>query len=126
MSVLLKLEQHPDKTFMGKLSGGFEALGFRFRQGVGLCGPSTQAIQRLAGRLTERYAQHRGRESLRQYVHRWISSHFGPHTAVRGPAKKQTSITHTPYETYEVTKPPPRLTLETHNPGVHRLNRSRL
>ena len=81
----LKLEQHPDKTFMGKLSGGFEALGFRFRQGVGLCGPSTQAIQRLAGRLTERYAQHRGRESLRQYVHRWISSHFGPHTAVRCP-----------------------------------------
>ncbi|MGJ8638900.1 MAG: hypothetical protein ACSHYA_05865 [Opitutaceae bacterium] len=64
----LKLEQHPDKTFIGRLSHGFEAFGYQFSQEGGRVGPSRISVQRFATRLVERTTQHESRESLLQYV----------------------------------------------------------
>jgi RNA-directed DNA polymerase len=70
----LRLEQHPDKTFIGKLSRGFDALGSRFDAEIGVRGPSPVAVERFATRIVERYAHHEGGESLRHYVNRWLGS----------------------------------------------------
>lgn len=69
----LGLEKHPDKTFIGKLSRGFEALGYCFADKQGIVGPSTISIRRFADRIFERQARHEGRESLQRYVTHWLS-----------------------------------------------------
>lgn len=74
----LRLEQHPDKTFIGKLSRGVDALGTRFDATRRACGPSRTAAERLGARIVERYAQHEGGESLRHSVNRLLDTqNFG-------------------------------------------------
>ena len=73
-----QLEQcHPDKTFTGGLSRGFDALGYQFSEEAGLTGPSATAVQLFGARIAERYVQHESRESLLQYVDRWLNWQFG-------------------------------------------------
>ncbi|MGJ8638902.1 MAG: reverse transcriptase domain-containing protein [Opitutaceae bacterium] len=84
----LKLEQHPDKTFIGRLSHGFEAFGYQFSQEDGRVDPSKISVQRFATRLVERYAQHESRESLLHYVNRWLSTQI---SAGLSPAVGQTT-----------------------------------
>jgi hypothetical protein len=88
----LKLEKHPDKTFIGRLSHGFDALGYQFSEEDGLCGPSATAIQRFGARIVERYAQHESRESLLQYVTRWLGYQFGSKHATSGMFGSETKI----------------------------------
>ncbi len=47
----LQLEKHPDKTFIGKLSRGFDTLGYQFNE-QGIAGPSKTTIQRSVKRTT--------------------------------------------------------------------------
>ncbi len=77
----LQLKKHPDKIFIGRLSRGFDALGYQFSE-EGLIGPSATAVHRFGARIAERCAQHESRESLLQYVTRWLSWQFwSTHTA---------------------------------------------
>jgi hypothetical protein len=43
----LKVQQHPDKTFVGRLSRGFDFLGYRF-SAAGLVGVAKQTVERCA------------------------------------------------------------------------------
>ena len=40
----LKVQQHPDKTFVGRLSRGFDFLGYRFSRS-GIVGVATQTVR---------------------------------------------------------------------------------
>lgn len=70
----LRLAQYPDKSFIGKLSRGFDTSGSRFDATMGCRGPSPAAVQRFATRIVERYAHHEGVEPLRHYVNRWLGT----------------------------------------------------
>ena len=51
----LKLAQHPDKTFVGRTSRGFDFLGYQFSpSGLGV---AAKTIERFALRLTRLYEQ---------------------------------------------------------------------
>jgi hypothetical protein len=66
----LKLEQHPDKTLIGRTERGFDFLGYYFRpDGLSIAG---KTVERFMERMTRLYEQ--GADSLRigQYVSKWI------------------------------------------------------
>ncbi len=52
----LKVEQHPDKTFIGPIRRGFDFLGYRF-QSDGLGSVARQTIERFVKRTTRLYEQ---------------------------------------------------------------------
>jgi hypothetical protein len=51
-----KVEQHPDRTFVGRISRGFDLLGYRF-QSDGLAGVARQTVERFVERATRLYEQ---------------------------------------------------------------------
>jgi RNA-directed DNA polymerase len=70
----LRLEKHPDKTFIGRIERGFDFLGYRFsRAGLRL---ATATIQKFAERAARLYEQERGQPNgcarLGMYVRRWV------------------------------------------------------
>ena len=67
----LRVEQHPDKTFVGRISRGFDFLGYRISP-VGLR-MATKTVLDFVARICQLYEQ--GADSLRigQYVKRWKS-----------------------------------------------------
>ena len=70
----LKLDKHPDKTFIGRIEQGFDWLGYHISPaGLGL---ATKTIHNFATRLTRLYEQEAGRPNgaarLGQYVRRWM------------------------------------------------------
>ncbi len=66
----LKLEQHPDKTFVGRISRGFDFLGYRFSP-EGIVGVAYASVQSCVQRIDRLYEQ--GADALRigKYVERW-------------------------------------------------------
>jgi hypothetical protein len=66
----LHVEQHPDKTFIGRISRGFDFLGYAFNP-AGL-DVAPQAIERCVQRVSQLYEQ--GVDVLRigTYVRRWL------------------------------------------------------
>ena len=65
----LRVEQHPDKTFVGRVGRGFDFLGYRFTpQGLGV---APQTLQKFAQRVTRLYEQGASRRRLGQYAERW-------------------------------------------------------
>ncbi len=66
----LKIEIHPDKTFVGRADRGFDFLGYRLEPGRLMV--SRPAFQKLAERISRLYEQ--GADDLRvgQYARRWI------------------------------------------------------
>ena len=79
----LRLEKHPDKTFIGKIERGFDFLGYHF-SGDGLR-MAKATIQRFVERATRLYEQEcvepDGSSTLGMYVRRWIgwaSGALGP------------------------------------------------
>jgi RNA-directed DNA polymerase len=50
----LKVEQHPDKTFIGRISRGFDFLGYRFTS-AGLVGLARPSVERFVERATQLY-----------------------------------------------------------------------
>ena len=66
----LKLEQHPDKTFVGRISRGFDFLGYRFSP-EGIVGVAYASIQSCVQRIDRLYEQ--GADAIRigKYIDRW-------------------------------------------------------
>ena len=70
----LKVEQHPGKTFVGKVERGFDFLGYRISaEGIiGVAAPSVHAFQERVLRLYEQNAPPEViRRRIGDYVRRW-------------------------------------------------------
>ena len=71
----LKLEKHPDKTFIGRIEKGFDFLGYHFSpKGLAV---SKETEKKFVERATQLYEQERGGSQdgpspLGQYVRRWV------------------------------------------------------
>ena len=67
----LKLEKHPDKTFIGRIDRGFDFLGYRFvAQGLRLGAKTKQRFVERATRLYERGA---AASRIGEYVRHWLT-----------------------------------------------------
>jgi hypothetical protein len=66
----LKMAQHPDKTFVGRISRGFDFLGYRICS-TGLIGLAEPSVQQTVDRINQLYEQ--GADAIRigQYIRRW-------------------------------------------------------
>ena len=65
----LKVEQHPDKTFIGWISRGFDFLGYPFTPSA--LGVAAKTIERFAERVTRLYEQGADDLCIGAYVRRW-------------------------------------------------------
>ena len=65
-----KVQQHPDKTFAGRISRGFDFLGYRFSPS-GIVGVAIQIVQRCVERITRLYEQGADEIRIGDYVGRW-------------------------------------------------------
>ena len=70
----LKLEPHPDQTFLGRIERGFTFLGYQI-SGAGVIGVAPSAYAAFQERLVRLYEQNATPDELRrrvgQYVRRW-------------------------------------------------------
>ncbi len=66
----LRIRQHPGKTFVGRVSRGFDFLGYRFSSG-GLVGVALQAVERCVERMTRLYEQGADQVRIGDYLRRW-------------------------------------------------------
>jgi len=66
----LKVRQHPDKTFIGRISRGFDFLGYRF-SAAGIVGIATQTVKRCVERMNRLYEQGASPARIGEYVRRW-------------------------------------------------------
>jgi len=67
----LKLEKHPDKTFIGRIDRGFDFLGYRFvAEGLRL---AAQTKQRFVERATRLYEQGAAASRIGEYVRHWLT-----------------------------------------------------
>jgi len=65
----LKLVLHPDKTFIGRISRGFDFLGYWFTpEGLGI---ALKTVERFAERVSQLYEQGAGKNRIEEYVRRW-------------------------------------------------------
>jgi RNA-directed DNA polymerase len=66
----LKVEKHPDKTFIGRIERGFDFLGYRFSpRGLSI---APQTKERFKARMAGLYEQGADETGLEQYTHlRW-------------------------------------------------------
>ncbi len=79
----LRLEKHPDKTFIGKIERGFDFLGYHFsRDGLRVAKATMRKFVERATRLYEQQPEERdGSSALGMYVRRWVgwaSGGLGP------------------------------------------------
>jgi RNA-directed DNA polymerase len=65
----LKLEQHPDKTLIGRTDRGFDFLGYFLRPG--LLGVARKTVENFTGRIHRLYEQGADDFSIGEYVKRW-------------------------------------------------------
>ena len=70
----LRLEMHPDKTFVGRIEKGFDFLGHHFsRAGLTV---AKATIEKFVARASRLYEQERerpeGHSALGVYVRRWV------------------------------------------------------
>ncbi len=89
----LRLEKHPDKTFIGRIEKGFDFLGYHF--GPDGLRPAKATLEKFAERATRLYEQ--GPEGavvfvrLGKYVQRWsrwLRGGIPPDLIVAKPIKK--------------------------------------
>ncbi len=65
----LKVEQHPDKTFIGRISRGFDFLGYTFSpEGLAV---AAKTVARFAERVTRLYEQGADDLCIGAYARRW-------------------------------------------------------
>ena len=65
----LEVEKHPDKTYIGRISRGFDFLGYTFSSaGLGI---APQTIERFVERMTRLYEQGVGAIRIGEYVRLW-------------------------------------------------------
>ncbi len=69
----LRLEKHPDKTFIGRIERGFDFLGYHFsRDGLTVAKATIQKFVERAARLYEQERVGAGApDALGMYVRRW-------------------------------------------------------
>jgi RNA-directed DNA polymerase len=70
----LRLEKHPDKTFIGRIEKGFDFLGYHFSpEGLSM---AEKTIEKFLARAVRLYEQEReepcGSPLLGLYVERWV------------------------------------------------------
>ena len=65
----LKVEKHPDKTFIGRVEKGFDFLGYHLKPES--LAPSCQTIKKHAEQICRLYEQGAGIDRIRQYIWRW-------------------------------------------------------
>ena len=70
---LIRLEKHPDKTFIGRIEKGFDFLGYHFcREGLSV---AEDTVERFIEKATRLYEQEQGKPEglplLGLYVQRW-------------------------------------------------------
>jgi len=68
----LKFKLAIDKTFIGKISSGFDFLGYRFNH-QGLIGLAKKTIQNFNERVAALYEQNASVTRIQQYIQRWVS-----------------------------------------------------
>jgi hypothetical protein len=66
----LKVQQHPDKTFVGRISRGFDFVGYSFSK-AGLVGVAEQTIVLCVERTNQFYEQGADTMCIVDYVRRW-------------------------------------------------------
>ncbi len=79
----LRLEKHPDKTFIGKIERGFDFLGYHFgSEGLTVAKATIEKFINRASRLYEQKRVGAGApDALGMYVRRWLrwaSGGLGP------------------------------------------------
>ena len=67
----LQVQQHPDKTFIGKTDRGFSFLGYAFNE-HGLVGIAPQTRQKFVERIRQLYEQGASFTRIGEYVRRWL------------------------------------------------------
>jgi len=67
----LKVEQHPDKTFIGRIDRGFCFLGYDINK-AGLIGVAPPTSERFVERISRLYEQGAGAVRIGAYVRRWL------------------------------------------------------
>jgi retron-type reverse transcriptase len=68
----LRLDIHPDKTFIGRISKGFDFLGYHFLDGVlSAAGKTVAKMTETAARLYEQKGQRHQPTPFGQYLTRW-------------------------------------------------------
>jgi hypothetical protein len=65
----LKVEEHPDKTLIGRIERGFDFLGYRFSSAA--LGIAPQTIERFKARLARLYERGADEIRLGLYARRW-------------------------------------------------------
>ena len=68
----LQVEQHPDKTFVGRINRGFSFLGYEFNA-AGLVGVARPTRERFAQRIRRLYEQGATDSRIGEYVRRWLA-----------------------------------------------------
>jgi hypothetical protein len=66
----LRVEQHPDKTFIGRIEKGFDFLGYEITS-PGIEGIAQRTLDSFAKRVTRLYEQGADPSRIGQYVQRW-------------------------------------------------------
>ncbi len=66
----MKVEQHPDKTFIGRVERGFDFLGYYLKPGV--LKVSRGTFERFTERISQLYEQGAGFERIGEYVKHWL------------------------------------------------------
>lgn len=66
----LKVDKHPDKTFIGRTEKSFDFLGYHFEPGS--LTPSCQTVKKHAERIFRLYEQGADKIRIRKYVWRWM------------------------------------------------------
>ena len=68
----LRLEKHPEKTFVGKIERGFDFLGYHIRpDGISVASKTLERFVSRAARLYEREPVATTAPRLGPYVRRW-------------------------------------------------------
>jgi hypothetical protein len=67
----LQIEQHPDKTFVGRTKRGFSFLGYEF-DAAGLAGIALPTRERFVERIHRLYEQGATASRIGEYVRRWL------------------------------------------------------
>ncbi len=84
----LGLEQHPDKTFIGRVERGFDFLGMDFQRGQTLA-PSAVSLARMTEKISRLYEQGASPERIGRYLQnrrRWLKGILrAPTTNVKTP-----------------------------------------
>jgi len=68
----LQVEQHPDKTFIGRIERGFSFLGYDYNQD-GLIGVAEPTRHRFVERVHQLYEQGADQVRIGMYVRRWLA-----------------------------------------------------